>query len=174
MGDIRLVKGCAADGARAYRRLEEAFPPSERREEGAFCRLLAAEPCFSLFFAFDGEREIGLISLWEMDGFAFVEHLVVYPEHRGGGYGGKIVRAVFRFHPALVLEIEPPDEGDRPRRGDFYRRPRFCMNGGPYFQAPYPAGRGGLPMRLLSYPAPLQDPQKTVAVLREKVYAAAP
>ncbi len=170
---MEFFKAGVSDAERAYARLCETFPEEERRDYAGFCRAMGQEN-FSVFFARTGGEEVGLISLWALKGFAFVEHLAVYPEKRGGGYGGEIMRAVIARHPRLVLEIEPPDEGDRLRRWHFYRRLGFCMNDVPYFQPPYRAGGEEPEMRLLSLPAPLQDPQETIAEIYGNVYRTEP
>lgn len=166
---MNLIKADVSEAKRAYRRLEESFPPEERRPFADFCRVWE-EPRFSLFFAREGGEEVGLISLWQFSDFVFVEHLAVYPEQRGGGYGGKIMRAVSAAHPALVLEIEPPTEGDKLRRWEFYRRLGFVMNDFPYFQPAYSAGGEKLEMRLLSLPMPLKNPQNAIAEIYRAVY----
>ena len=171
MKEIRLQRAeSEAACAWAYRRLEESFPPEERREFPDFLRIWREEERFSLFFAFDGEEEIGLVTIWQGEGFAYVEHLAVYPEKRSGGYGGSILRSLAAAHPLLVLEIEPPTAGDALRRWEFYRRHDFVMNDCPYFQPPYRAGGEKLEMRLLSRPMPLKSPEKTIAELYRMVY----
>lgn len=166
---MELIKVDVSEAKRAYRRLEESFPPEERRPFADFCRVWE-DARFSLFFAREGGEEVGLISLWQFSDFVFVEHLAVYPEQRGGGYGGKIMRAVSAAHPALVLEIEPPTEGDKLRRWEFYRRLGFVMNDFPYFQPAYSAGGEKLEMRLLSLPMPLKNPQNVIAEIYRAVY----
>lgn len=174
MKEIALKRADTAEEcARAYRRMEESFPPEERRPFADFCRVWE-ESRFSLFFACDGGEEVGLISLWQFSDFAFVEHLAVYPEKRGGGYGGKIMRAVAAAHPALVLEIEPPTEGDKLRRWEFYRRLGFVMNDFPYFQPPYRADGEKLEMRLLSLPMPLHNPEQAIGEIYRAVYGIEP
>lgn len=62
--------------AEIWLRMCAAFDRTERRDEAA-ARALADEPRYALYFLVEEGRRVGFVSVWELEGFAFVEHFAV-------------------------------------------------------------------------------------------------
>ena len=154
-----------------YGAMEEAFPREERRTREAHAAL-ANEPRYKIYMAEkDGER-VGFITVWELDSFTFADHFVIFPAHRNKGYGSAVLQALAAHYPALVLEAEPPEDPLKRRRLAFYRRNGFFENDYPYLQPSFHGPGAEVPLVLMSYPAPLPDPESTAQALYAQVYRA--
>ena len=126
---------------------ESAFPWVERRSEEGLKRVLG-RPGFRLERVVDsGTRTpLGLIAWWRFDDFIFIEHIAVYPDLRGQGYGAWIIASL---PTPLVLETEIPHDVDSARRLAFYERLGFGVWSYDYYQPSYHEGLDPVPMRLL-------------------------
>ena len=95
----------------------------------------------------DGDRVIGLLSWWALDGMVYGEHFAMSPSVRGRGLGEKIFTEVtgkFLAHGLpFVIEVEEPSS-ENPIAA---RRIRLDA---PYFQPPYRRKDAPIPMRLMS------------------------
>lgn len=152
-----------------YSAMEQSFPKEEIRDLADATAVLDEERFFVYHTVSEGVR-VGFITLWELDGFTFCEHLVTYPEHRSKGYGAEVIKACAKKFSRLVLECEHPDTPMAKRRLGFYLRCGFFENSYPYVQPPYREGEKGVPLLLLSYPDPLDSVEKTVDIIYELVY----
>ena len=166
---MRLEKATLEDFDAIYDALEKSFIPEERREREDAERLMA-EGEYTLFHILDGESRVGFVTVWELDGFAFVEHFVTYEKFRNMGYGSAALGVLKDRYANIVLEAEPPTEGIAARRVAFYERCGFCRNEQYYLQPPYRLGDSGVELVLMSLPAVLEDFDRVVAEIYEKVY----
>jgi len=160
-----------------YALMERSFPVSEYRTREGQRRLLS-NPSYRLYTTEESGRIVAFLSLWRLDGFRFIEHLAVDPDLRGGGVGrALLLRALNAERDApAVLEVEPPETELSKRRIGFYQRNGFHLHDFPYCQPPMRPGQEPLPLRLMSWPIPL-DPAALVRVRDElyaRVYRAAP
>ena len=79
-----------------------------------------------------------------------VEHLATSPTVRNQGYGRRILDALAREVPGvIVLEVEPPTDETSIRRIGFYRRCGYSLCELPYLQPPYRKGDSPFPLLLM-------------------------
>ncbi len=83
---------------------------------------------------------VGFATVWNFDGFSYIEHLAVDASVRGGGVGGRLLDSVVGAEDRpLLVEVEPAATGDDARRRiAFYERHGFVAY--PHFdyvQPPY-------------------------------------
>ena len=65
-----------------YSLLEASLPPDEFRARDDQRRALD-DPAFCPYVLVDAQEAVrGLVTVWDFDGFAFIEHLAVAPELR--------------------------------------------------------------------------------------------
>lgn len=151
----------------------EAFPPAERRDRAGMDRA-AADPAFSLFvFRDEAGEPAAFLTSWQLEGFRFVEHFAVSACLRGRGVGGRMLRSFLEKEDGpVVLEAEPPDTENARRRIGFYQRLGFHLNDFPYIQPPLQPGAPAVPLRVMSWPAPLsrEDFDAVRTTLYSKVY----
>ena len=80
-----------------YSLLEASLPPDEFRARDDQRRALD-DPAFCPYVLVDAQEAVrGLVTVWDFDGFAFIEHLAVAPELR---CGGRSIRRKPRWHAA--------------------------------------------------------------------------
>ncbi len=165
---MELLTAVAADFDAVYDAMEEAFPYEERRDrEGA--RALLTEPCYYIFHAIKDGKRVGFITVWELEGFAFAEHFVIYPAYRNRGYGAEVMGLLQARYPYIVLEVEHPNTPLAARRLAFYGRLGFAVNEYPYLQPSYHGG-AGVPLVLMSYPVALSCPDEIKRRIYKEVY----
>jgi ribosomal protein S18 acetylase RimI-like enzyme len=123
------------------------------------------------------EAVVGMIGLWTLPGFCFIEHLAVAPEHRSGGYGRRAIQTLQRaVRGPIVLDVEPfGAEPDAARRVAFYQRLGFQYCGRPVTLPPY-AGKAAEPSNLMAWPMALdgESRQRVVDTLACEIYGLQP
>lgn len=145
---------------RIYALMANSFPESELRTYEEQKKLLN-HPRYQLSLKKDEEGSIaGVMAVWSITGFRFVEHLAVDPKQRNGGIGRKLLSDFLLAEPTpVVLEVEPPTGELEGRRIAFYERLGFHLNDYAYAQPPLRPGQPLLPLMLMSYPSPLTEQQ---------------
>ncbi len=139
-----------------YEKMCAAFPFEERRD------FTDQEEClndkrFCFFEIYDNDAAVGFISLWNLNGFVFIEHLAIDADKRSGGYGSKAVELVKEtYKKPVILEAEAPETEQQIKRIRFYDRLGFKVNDYPYEQPSYHGGEG-VPLLILSYPELITD-----------------
>lgn len=166
---VRLEKTAQAGLELIYSRMGQSFPQCEMRDYKDFLSVFN-NPAFAAYDVADGDKKVGVITLWRFEDFTFIEHLAIFPEYRGCGYGGEAVKKALDKSVITVLEIELPETVMQKRRLKFYERLGFKVNGCKYFQPPYRAGDKKCDMLLLSYPAPLENARRAIEKLHKTVY----
>ena len=130
--------------------LHLSFPEAERRDDDAQRRNTDTHPLFTCYLIADGDTPIGTVTVWRLDGFHYVEHLATSPTVRNQGYGRRILDALAREVPGvIVLEVEPPTDETSVRRIGFYRRCGYSLCELPYLQPPYRKGDSPFPLLLM-------------------------
>ena len=164
-----LTKASKADFEVIYPAMQNSFIPDEIREKDAALTVLDEED-YTVYKIYENAEWVGFITLWELSGFAFIEHFAVFSEYRNRGYGGRTVEMVKEKYESLVLEAEPPIEEIQKRRIGFYERCGFCQNDYEYMQPSYREGGAEVRLVLMSYPAPLSDCEATKREIYSRVY----
>jgi len=160
----------AADIAAAQSLYTNSFPPEERRPWQQIADT-ASMPCLYGLYTADGSFA-GLITVWNFDRYAYVEHFAVDPVRRSGGIGAKAIAALRqKLGIPVVLEVEPLDHPDpmAPRRIAFYQRCGFTLLDHPYIQPPYAPGLPSVPLCLMTTD-PTLDPSDITHTLHTQVY----
>lgn len=152
-----------------WRILCEAFPESEHRSREDHLALLD-KPFYQLNTILKEDEPVGFWSLWDLEGFVFMEHLAVDAACRGEGHGTAVFRELFKtLDRPLVLEVERPDTAAAVRRIALYQRLGLHLNPYDYVQPPLQKGQETVPMHLMTWPSPL-SPEAYEAV-RDTLYA---
>lgn len=139
-----------------YEKMCAAFPLEERRDYVDQQECMNDER-FCFFEIYDNEVAVGFISLWNLSGFVFIEHIAIDPDKRSGGYGSKAIELVKEtYKKAVILEAEAPETEQQIKRIKFYDRLGFKVNDYPYEQPSYHGGEG-VPLLILSYPEQLNE-----------------
>lgn len=131
--------------------LHESFPEEERRDDDMQRYNTDNNPLFTAYLITDDAENIGLITLWKLSGFLYVEHLATSPGVRNKGYGKMIMQALLNNFPGskIVLEVELPKDEFSKRRIGFYERNGFTLCEKPYMQPPYRESGSPIPMRIM-------------------------
>ncbi len=136
----------------------ESFPENERRlykNTGHLDDFINRKGSKFHVFAVDdgGGYLLGFLSYWTFDGYVYVEHFAVQPEHRGKNIGGKLLAYLFEtISPDVLLEVEKPETPEAERRIRFYERCGFRLREDiNYMQPPYSAGQSGMELLLMTH-----------------------
>ena len=139
-----------------YKRLVDAFPYEERRDE------CDEEKCFlKSQFNFceitDGGERVGLIVFWVFESFLFVEHIAINKEIRSKGYGSKTIELIkTKYNLPIILEAESPETEMQKKRIKFYENLGFKVNSYDYTQPSYHNAES-VPLLVLSFPKVLNE-----------------
>ena len=166
---MKLVEISREDFDGIYAEMERNFIPDERRDYAHARRVLDC-PEFHVCHVIDEGEKVGFVSYWCLNGVTFFEHFVIYERYRGHGIGARVLPLLQEKFSPLVLECERPESPLQARRAAFYKRNGFCENDCDYYQPAYSAQGSEVPMLLLSFPAPLEDPDAVAAQIRREVY----
>lgn len=155
----------------------EAFPPEERRTFEDI-RSKHADPShpLSVLCIFRDGTVVGMLSWWQLPGFAYIEHFAVSSSLRGGGTGSRALSAfIAAVSIPVVLEVERPGANAMAdRRIGFYRRNGFVpLSDYDYVQPPYSPSLPAVPLLLMST-NPVLRPDEVASLLYSVVYGATP
>jgi len=136
---------------------EEAFPPDERREWTQFIELLK-NPNFFLKAIYNQKKLIGMLTIWNLHEFRFIEHFAIQDAERGKGFGTQVVNQLLAGTSIpLILEVEEPVTETAHKRIQFYERINFSVCKREYFQPPYTIDKNEVKMLLMSYPEKISE-----------------
>ena len=153
----------------AYSCIEESFPLCERRTYQEAKVILQSKE-YTLFYIEENGKRIGLLGVWLLNDFCFIEHFAIYPCFRNNGFGAKALTLAKSKWKTLVLEAEPDTTEIAKRRLEFYKRNGFLQNGFEYKQPAYRDGEDDVELVILSYPTMLNESKKVVKEIYKKVY----
>ncbi len=151
MAEIELKKITAEEAQKAYKRLEQSFCKEELRDYKDYLKVLE-KPEYRLMHIVSGGENVGLIGVWDLQDYLFIEHLAINSESRGRGYGHSVIKKLQDKYKKIALEMEPPVQDNQIRRYNFYAGLGFKLNRFEYFQPPYRAEDKPLPLKLMTYP----------------------
>ena len=142
--------------ARAFSLYEAAFPVQERRDAREHQRVME-NPDYRPAVLLEKGQFLGIVFYWETEGFIFLEHFATLPALRNQGIGARALAQLKAKGKPILLEIEPPEDELTNRRYGFYRRNGFVMNPHRHIQPKYHRGDPDLELKILSYPAPVDE-----------------
>lgn len=164
---LKEISGSGADGFDfAASLIEESFDEDERRSRDAMARLADNEPRLHIFLVHNALEPSpkGVMTLWDLGDFCYLEHFATISSERGKGYGSKALSALKSMvTKPIVLEVEPPVDELSRRRVEFYRRNGFSLWQSDYVQPPYRKDSRSLHLRLMAY-GPLDEASSFVRV----------
>ena len=166
---MKLVAMGREEFPAVYEQLEKNFIREERRDRADAEAILEC-PQYTVYHAVEGDEKVGFITVWELEGFAFAEHFVIFEPCRNRGLGAEVLRLLAARYDRIVLEAEPPVGDIQRRRLAFYGRNGFCQNDRKYLQPSYRKGGEGVELVLMSYPDPVSDFDGTVSQIYQTVY----
>ena len=131
--------------------LHDSFPIDERRDDAQQREYTDNNPLFSCYqICTNDKTPIGLITIWSLNGFHYIEHLATSPIVRNKGYGKLIMHHLIeKIHGVIILEVERPTDDLSTRRIGFYQRCGFSLCTKNYIQPPYRKGGNELPLYLM-------------------------
>ena len=139
-----------------YKRLIDAFPYEERRDEADEQKCFLKSQFNFCEITDDGES-VGLIVFWVFESFLFIEHIAINKEIRSKGYGSKTIDLIkSKFNLPIILEAEAPETEMQQKRIKFYKNLGFKVNSYDYTQPSYHNGES-VPLLVLSFPEKLNQ-----------------
>lgn len=166
---MELIKILAEEFDRIYGAMVENFIESERRDY-PLAKSLLNETAYAVYHVVKKGERVGFITLWQFDGFTFVEHFVIYQAFRNQGLGENVLNLLKRGDKPIVLECERAVNLLASRRLAFYERNGFCRNDVDYYQPPYRKSDVPVPMELLSFPYSIKNVDEIIKTLQKQVY----
>jgi len=131
---------------------EDSFPSDERREWLEISELIQ-HLNFIIYRIFINDELIGLISVWNLSHFIFIEHFAIHKKLHGKKLGTQVINQVItESDKTVIVEVEEPINDTAQRRIVFYERLGFVVFSGIYYQPPYSAEKNKVKMLLMSYP----------------------
>ena len=110
-------------------------------------------PDFNIHQIFDDQKIIGLITIWNLLNFTFIEHFAIEKSFQGKGVGSQVIRQIIEGKSSkVILEVEEPTDKPTRRRITFYERLGFSVCESIYYQPPYSMGKSKVKMVLMSFP----------------------
>jgi ribosomal protein S18 acetylase RimI-like enzyme len=166
---MQFIKVQIEDFDEAYSCIEESFPLCERRTYQEAKAVLQSKE-YTLFHIEESGKKIGLLGVWLLDGFCFIEHFAIYPCFRNNGFGAKALTLAKSKWKTLVLEVEPDTTEIAKRRLNFYKRNGFLQNEFEYKLPSYRLGEEDVELVILSYPTLLSQNERVIKEIYKKVY----
>ena len=131
--------------------MQTAFPIQERRNTDLQREYTDNKPHFHTLIIQDDNHPIGLLTIWNLESFHYIEHFAIHEKFRNKGYGQKVIKLITNeIKEMIVLEAEEPSDDITYRRIKFYQRQGFTLQNVPYQQPPYRSEDRWFPMKLMS------------------------
>lgn len=105
-----------------YDKLSTYFPDHEMKPAQQMTELAQHHEAYRIH-----ETEDHVVTYAEFKDFLFIDYLLVNPNTRGKGIGGKLLETFKQKGKPIILEVEPADsdESDTVKRVKFYERHGF-------------------------------------------------
>lgn len=165
---MEFIKAKVTDLPLIYAQMEENFIREEIRDFPDALKVFYKKN-YSIYYIIVAGDTVGFMCVWELDGFSFLEHFVIFQNFRGKGYGGVAFDRLINHCSFLVLECEPPKDEMQKRRVAFYERHGMILNENKYFQPSYREGGKGCSLKLMSSRS-LVNFDETVKEIYREVY----
>lgn len=108
---------------------DEAFPIEERWDFDAILENKENKK-YNFYSLLDGDVPIGIIIIWDLEYFNFIEYLAIDKKFRGKNYGSQILIQILDSlkDKLMVIEVEPYDLNEiAKKRIDWYLRHGFIL-----------------------------------------------
>lgn len=149
--------------------MQTAFPLQERRNADLQREYTDRKTCFHCHAILEEDVPIGLLTLWELEDFHYIEHFAIHEQCRNKGYGQQVLSLLKEnIKGMIVLEAEEPADDITRRRIGFYQRQGFVLQNVPYQQPPYRKGDEWYPMKLMTLNA--EDFNSQFIKVRNTIY----
>lgn len=108
---------------------------------------------FNAFAAKDGDLFLAFLSYWTFEGYTYIEHFAVNPNHRGKNLGRLMLNHLFKeVSPNVLVEVVPPTDKETERTYTFYEKNGFRMRKEfNYTQPSYGKGQNPVEMLLMTH-----------------------
>jgi len=120
----------------AFALYEESFPKYEQRLPDKQ-KAVMTDPLYHFDIITDNGVFMGILLYWNISRYVYIEHFAIHPSVRGKALGSRSLEAFFENHPAVILEIDPPENEVSIRREYFYQRLGFQRNSYAHTHPPY-------------------------------------
>ena len=131
---------------------ESSFPPDERRDLEKQIKIFHEE-AYTFYAVYANGLFIGIMAIWNLGKFVFIEHLAVKEKLRGRGFGAGLLKDfITQRNKKIVLEVDRPNTRAAKRRIKFYEKQGFKLNKYNYIQPPYNKDKNSVPLVLMTYP----------------------
>ncbi|MDD3286826.1 MAG: GNAT family N-acetyltransferase [Bacteroidales bacterium] len=153
-----------------------SFPLDERRNFDLVIEMVGKEgfDFYVIKSSLEDETPTGIISIWEFDEFAYIEHFAIDLSLRQKGYGSKVLNEIInKYTQPFIIEVEPPTNVEALKRINFYIKLNFLLLDFNYLQPAYSPNQKSLPMQLMtnnSHYFTNENIQKAVSLIHQKVY----
>lgn len=140
------------DFDRVFKIMEASFSLDEIRSYQEEKDLLE-RPCYKIYVSKDSAsgQVQGFAALWDLETYAYLEHLAIDPQLRGRGLGTQVLRDLASsLKKRLCLEVEAPEDGPRKKRIDFYKKSGLSLNPYSFIQPPLARGKSPLTYLIMS------------------------
>jgi GNAT superfamily N-acetyltransferase len=130
----------------------DSFPPDERRSLNEWVDMSCHETRFSNNIIKCDGQPVGIITIWHLRSFCYIEHFALSENSRGQGIGGRALDELLssQTEPVLLeVEIPEPPGSIAERRALFYKRHGFRLWPGRYIQPPYSKEQQSLELRIM-------------------------
>ncbi len=165
---MTLTKATKEDLPKIYEQMRANFIVDELRDYEDVVRRFGHNYSI-VHIELDGIKA-GFMGLWQVGGYTFLEHFVIYEQFRNLGVGGKALELLQKKVGRLLLEAEPPVQPIAVRRINFYLRHGMILNTQDYYQPPYRPTGNACYLKLMSYPEALSDFDGVAAMVYNTVY----
>ena len=147
--NMNFIQAKICDMENIYSQMEENFVHEEIRDYPDALKVFDNEK-YTVYHVVKDGTVVGFMCVWNLSGFSFLEHFVIFQQFRGKGYGGAAFDMLSNQCRLLVLECEPPDDAIKKRRVEFYKRHGMIWNEDNYYQPSYRKDGEGCNLRLMS------------------------
>lgn len=169
----RITSADSEEYAFVEKLLTVSFPLEEYRPLKHWKDHTDTNELFNNNVVLDGNEPVGLMTIWSLDGFSYIEHFAINPELRSSGFGSNVLNILEKeIEQPIILEVEIPNNNTAKRRIEFYKRYGFKLWDDEYVQPPYRDTTAALPMKIMCRGNldPEKDYDKVVRELYSKVY----
>ncbi|SFI22411.1 GNAT family N-acetyltransferase [Halpernia frigidisoli] len=143
----------------------DTFPENERRSESQFENLFKKEKV-SVFSIVNNSQFIGYFIMWDLEGFAFLEHFEIFEAFRSNNFGSEVLQKLKENYSKIILESEPEHFNSiAGKRIKFYQRNGFKIISENYIQPSYGEGKPDLNLLLFANFQP-----KNLEKITENIY----